>query len=127
MRHFLFGAVATAVGIAIAQPARGEYFSGNALEEYGRVYDRVKVREVTSAADNLKLGIWYGYVAGAADAVNGTSYCPPERVTLGQVSDIIRRYMAAMPEHMHHTADVVVAAALGNAYPCPRQNRGSGT
>lgn len=108
-----------------AQPVAAEFLSGNDLERYARAYDRHAAGQM-AADDGVLVGMFLGYVIGAADAVNGVEYCPPRGTTIGQTAAIVRKWMRTSPEVAHHTADLIVAAALANAYPCPRQGRGSG-
>lgn len=66
-------------------------------------------------------GIALGYVAGAADAHTGVTNCPPDTATLGQRSDMVRKFLENNPEHRTVTADVIVGAVLRDAWPCKQK------
>src|SRR5437016_4427435 len=61
-----------------------------------------------------------GYVIGAADASEKSAWCHanPERISRGQVLDIVKNFLAAHPELGHHSADSLVAGALNAVWPC---------
>jgi hypothetical protein len=64
-----------------------------------------------------------GYVAAIADAmkhspVNREMDCGPPEVTLQQIVDIVRRFLAAHPEDRHFSAESLVADAIAEAFPC---------
>ena len=45
--------------------------------------------------------------------------CPPERVTGGQLRDIVVRFLQDNPGEWRRTAARLVARALSEAFPCP--------
>ena len=64
-----------------------------------------------------------GYVAAIADVmkhspVNREMDCGPPEVTLQQIVDIVRRFLAAHPEDRHFSAESLVADAIAEAFPC---------
>ena len=68
-----------------------------------------------------------GYVTGVTEALywagdrgRDGSACVPDEVTLGQMVDVVVRFLQIHPEVRHHAAIIVVRAALGAAFPCPR-------
>ena len=69
-----------------------------------------------------------GYVGGVFDAYQHMFHCPPANsVTLGQVFDIVKNYLAANPSTRHKTADHLVKEALKKVWPCIVQNNRNGT
>ena len=54
-----------------------------------------------------------GYVTGVADAV----FNIPTGATVGQLLDIVGRYLESHPEQRHESGFVVVVRALGNVFP----------
>jgi hypothetical protein len=64
-----------------------------------------------------------GYIAAITDAarhapVAGHKVCGSADVTLGQMVDVVRRYLEAHPELRHFPAEDLVAEALAEAFPC---------
>ena len=67
-----------------------------------------------------------GYIMGAFDASNGAdegigsiTFCAPELVSVKQVTDIVVKCLIDHPQHRHHVAASLVAAALNEVWPCP--------
>ncbi len=66
-----------------------------------------------------------GYMAGTFDALDGAdrgaggyTFCNPG-VTLNQVRDVVVMWLSDHPQHRHHDAHTLVAAALNEVWPCP--------
>jgi len=71
-------------------------------------------------------GIARGYIAavadiGAGEPVNGFVFCVPKAQTMEQLGDTVKRWIDAHPETRNYAGKGVVAAALGDAYPCPQR------
>jgi hypothetical protein len=45
-------------------------------------------------------------------------YCPPKGLTLGQMRDIVMKYLRDNPSTRHQRAEVLVNNAIIAAYPC---------
>lgn len=96
----------------LATSASAQFISGNKLHE-----------RITSG--NHGNTMWaLGYVTGVADAYNGTLFCIPSTVTVGQIKDITERSLIARPQDRHLPADLLVAFALVDVFPC---RNGGGT
>lgn len=61
-----------------------------------------------------------GYISGAADVMTRIDICPPQGVTLGQMSDVVRALIIERPEMRHYSADSFVRVALMKAFPCQK-------
>jgi hypothetical protein len=46
-------------------------------------------------------------------------FCVPEKVTLGQVSDVFCSYLAKNPKDRHKDASDLFSVAMIEAWPCP--------
>jgi hypothetical protein len=58
--------------------------------------------------------------AGGPDGgVSGFTFCEPGGVILRQAVDIVVKWLSDHPQHRHHDADSLVAAALSEVWPCP--------
>jgi hypothetical protein len=70
--------------------------------------------------------VWvYGYVAGVADSQSGTTICiPPNTVTVGQMTDMVKNSLERIPSERHVAADLYVQATLSNRWPCNRRGGG---
>jgi hypothetical protein len=64
-----------------------------------------------------EVGVFRGYVAGVADALS-SSVCSPNNTTLGQVLAIVAKYFNEHPEQWSKPANVLIATALAQAFPC---------
>lgn len=64
-----------------------------------------------------------GYIAGAADAYGGGALCIPQTVTKGQLNDVVHQWLRINPQHRDISADVLVLAALGEYWACPKNNK----
>jgi len=66
-----------------------------------------------------------GYIAGVADAYSGVTICiPPNTVTLGQMSDMVKQTLERVPSERHLPAEVFVQAALSKRWPCAKKGDG---
>lgn len=66
-----------------------------------------------------------GYIAGVADAQSGVTICiPPNMVTLGQMSDMVKQMLERTPSERHLPADIFVQAALEQRWPCKKKGGG---
>lgn len=92
--------------LCISAPASAEFMSGNDLLE------RLRSKDETPRIVAL------GYIMGAADAGNTVNHCLPANATAGQVRDVVHQWLEKTPTVRHHSADVIVNAMLGMAYPC---------
>lgn len=66
-----------------------------------------------------------GYIAGVVDAIRGVplpddmpTHCLPPNVTLGQLRQVVVKYLEDHPEKLHYSGDAIILAALAEAFPC---------
>ena len=65
-----------------------------------------------------------GFITGVVDATEGLRslqskpYCVPSEVTLGQLNDVVLRYLQANPANRSLAASASVIAAISDAYGC---------
>lgn len=106
---------AAALVLALASAsAQAEFLSGNDLLE------RLDHRDTSMQLMGL------GYVMGVHDAMRGVTHCSPASVTAGQVRDMVRQALVAIPDLRHQAADAYVSSVLKQAWPCQRQQPRSG-
>lgn len=76
--------------------------------------------------DAYCLGYFDGFVDGdlvgrySAPRPIPASFCPPSTITLGQVRNVVLRYLKENPAQTHKMALELVADALKQAFPCRR-------
>ena len=94
--------------------AHAEFWTGNNLLE------NMKGSEV----DQIQA---YGYVMGVFDTSSGVDHCGNRvrHITVSQVNDVAKRYLEQNPALRHHAADLLVRAALGLSWPCPKKGSGA--
>jgi hypothetical protein len=99
---------AIAALLFIPAMAQAEFFTGNQLLSRlnGDSLDRVQA---------------IGYIQGVSDAYVRIVFCPPDNVTAGQLSDMIRNYLTNSPASRHRTADALIAEAFAQVWPCAKR------
>ena len=65
-----------------------------------------------------------GYVMGVADALRSVTICPPETLTAGQASDMVKKYLEDNPAVRHLAGDAIVNRVLSSVWPCARRGNG---
>jgi hypothetical protein len=53
-----------------------------------------------------------------SNPIYGWRACFPSGVIAGQMTDVVKRFLARHPEQRHNTAGSLVAKALAEAFPC---------
>ncbi len=71
-------------------------------------------------------GFCLGYTSGIADIlvhrpVNGFKVCFVEKVSAGQIKDVVSKWLKDHPERRQYGAPGLVANALAEAYPCAKR------
>lgn len=96
--------IATVLALS-ALSANAEFKSGNKLYE-----------ELNGSTMNQMYAL--GYIVGVADALAGIAICMPDNVTAGQINDMVKNYLAAVPADRNNTADRIVFKVLRDVWPC---------
>jgi hypothetical protein len=65
-----------------------------------------------------------GYVIGIADAMDQSSHCLPDGVTMGQVRDVVKQFLEVTPEVRHRPAELIVYVVLKNTWACAEKKKG---
>lgn len=68
-------------------------------------------------------GICLGFVMGVFDTaekheLSGYRFCPPAKLTAGQMQDVVIKYLANNPAKRHMLAYALVVHAAVEAFPC---------
>ena len=94
-------------------------FAGNKLREWVDADNRI-------SANRVREGDWQGaaslqgYVTGVIDTLDGVLICPTEGVKVGELVDIVSRYVADHPEEWNRSAALIVRSALEPVFPCKK-------
>jgi len=91
----------------LSLPAQAFMISGNIL------HDSFQKSETNSVAN----GFVKGYVAGVYDSYD-KMICAPSTVNLGQITEMVGKYLEFSPSIRHLPADVIIAEMLSLAFPC---------
>lgn len=103
--------VSTLIGLTLCASAQAEFLTGNDL--YNRLNDSVSYTQGTSM----------GYVMGVFDSHQRATHCAPNTVTAGQVRDMAKAYLEAVPHLRHYAADSLLRELFKTAWPCQNNNR----
>lgn len=71
-----------------------------------------------NSGTNVLPAIAIGYVTGVADALYGITNCPPQNVTVGQLTDMVRNYLENTPAVRHLPASQIISHVLKTVWPC---------
>ena len=96
-------------------------------------YTGQKLNGACSVEDFFSKGLCSGYIMGVYDAGKsipgpGTNRrqwdsdgvaCVPEEVLVGQLVEVVKKWLREHPEGWHFSADSQVSAALDETWPCP--------
>lgn len=96
-----------AMFVVVSGAARAEFFTGNDL------YSKMTSTNVVEQAQSL------GYVMGVYDAYVHIHFCPKEQgITAGQILDLSRQALAAMPATRHQQAYLLLRETFKAVWPC---------
>ena len=107
------GMVLCVVGAAVPTRGFASFQNGNTLWA-----------DCNGKADDWFIkGYCAGYISSISDALDGNAIdgyraCLPNGVTIGQVQDVVVKWLRAHPEKRHFQAAGLVAQALEDAFPC---------
>lgn len=104
------------VAVLLLSPsiAFAQYWSGNNL-----------FQRMNSTNDGERIAA-LGYVMGVSDAGQNRLHCSGTSVTAGQTRDVVKQYLERNPSIRDWPADLLVSLALGESWPCPKnQKKGS--
>ncbi|MFJ5427691.1 Rap1a/Tai family immunity protein [Pectobacterium actinidiae] len=98
------------------------FYDGNDLNQWAESHNRAGLGTATDS-DYLNRRQLMGYVAGVFEFGNGTLFCipPTGSFTVGQVSDVVGKYVMNHPENRSQSALDVSIQALSQAFPCKKK------
>ena len=108
-------AVLAAAFAVSSSPALANYLTGKDL--YG---------DCSKPQGSFSQGFCSGYISGVVDAIEHyqvgkgaeKSVCVPKEASIGQVKEVVVRYLTQHPDERNYTASSLVWDAVRNAFPC---------
>src|SRR5436853_4401085 len=100
--------VSTLVVMVFAQAAGA--ITGNELKKWMDEYEAVG--DGRPGAKAFEAGNYAGYVRGVADTFNGSAWCSRSGVTVGQMTDVVSKFLRDAPEKLDEHASVLILDAL---------------
>jgi|LauGreDrversion4_2_1035121.scaffolds.fasta_scaffold973333_2 hypothetical protein len=70
---------------------------------------------------SFERGECYGFIAGVVEAQSGVFVCLPSGVTLGQVTEMVKKYINENPAQLHKSGDIIVNSAIIKDFPCRKK------
>lgn len=67
---------------------------------------------------HFEAGLFKGYVGGVVDTGDGILFCTTSKVTRGQNSAVVAKYIKNNPEKWNQPAQNLVIEAMKAAFPC---------
>ncbi|MDF1895552.1 Rap1a/Tai family immunity protein [Rahnella contaminans] len=103
-------------------PALAYFYTGNDLYEWGAALQRTRDNRHL-ASDTADASMYQGYVSGIYDSANGVVFCPKRKqgMTIGQISDVVFKYLKDNPESRNESASQLVMSAFVAAFPCQKE------
>jgi len=110
------------LSIFISLNAFAAYKDGNVL------YENLRDFKDSNSKNYVNSAIALGYVVGVADSFDSghivksyRPFCIPDKVTQGQLADIVINFLAANPENRQWSGDILVVIALREKFPCQKK------
>lgn len=117
MKIIMGVAAAVALAAVMPQQAKANFYSGN------EVYSNC----LALRSDDTyyqKYAMCMAYVSGAYDAIelardiNSAPRCGPDGLTVGQLKDVVVKYMREHPENRNYSAASLVLLSMVDAWGC---------
>jgi hypothetical protein len=71
--------------------------------------------------DDFERGAAKGFIVGYVQAADGSSFCRPEKVTNGQIFDLVKNTLVASPALRHDDASVFIMYTMMQHFPCAKK------
>lgn len=104
--------------IFVSTPAIAGIMGGQDLASQGwRLFQRHSSGGDMTPEEMFRVLYWQGYVTGAVDAGDGIAFTLPIGTTANQVFAIVGKWIDEHPTEWNKPADVIIWAALKEAFP----------
>jgi hypothetical protein len=94
--------------------AHAQFWSGNTL------------LQKLNSTDTVDKAVALGYVIGVSDSNQNSVHCSGPNVTGAQTRDVVQKFLTQNPSVRDENADLLVAVALGQAWPCKNKSNKQG-
>jgi hypothetical protein len=86
------------------------------------------LRRALNEPAGLRSGVAFGYIQGVVNSMevlypNQSLSCSPDGMTVGQMVDVVKRYLHNHPQTGHEPAVIVIATAAREAFPCEKARK----
>lgn len=95
-----------------------------ATNAHAEFWSGTKLRDMLAEKPGVNAGAAHGYIIGVHDAGEGVVHCSPSTAKAGDVVNVVRIYMDAVPHTLSKSADAVVFDALKARWPCANKGQG---
>ena len=107
--------------VAIPGAAIAQLFDGNELYVELQTRNKITSGQASIVATDVVLANYAaGYIKGVVDSLNGEEFCPLG-ILVGQIIDVVFRYLDAHPDQRPLSAHLVVITALKEKFPCAKK------
>jgi hypothetical protein len=116
-RVLILATIILAPGVAIAQ-----LFDGKELYAELQTRNKITSGQASIVATDVVLANYAaGYIKGVVDSLNGEEFCVPSGILVGQIIDLLFRYLDSHPEQRPLSAHLPVITALKEKFPCTKK------
>jgi Rap1a immunity proteins len=94
-------------------------------DDYNPTNTGSDLRRALNEPAGLRSGVAFGYIQGVVNSMevlypNQSLSCSPDGMTVGQMVDVVKRYLHNHPQTGHEPAVIVIATAASEAFPCDK-------
>lgn len=119
--------------LACTNPCNGQTATYPAIEDGNSLGEFCRESPRPTPVEMLHLGMCAGYIVGIKDAEETTKislkaanmedkrslkFCVDQRVTNGQLIDVVNKFLKDHPEILHLSAAMLIQGALAHSFPC---------
>ena len=90
-----------------------------------QILDGNKLHQYLQSDNSVERMYGTGYVTGVFDAMRGVMFCPPANITVGQMTDIVKNFLANTPAIRHLHGDAITVHLFKSLWPCQEQRGGN--
>ncbi|HBW1205380.1 Rap1a/Tai family immunity protein [Klebsiella pneumoniae] len=108
-----------ALVLVVSLPAKAGFITGNELYELYKASIRAE-QASPSEKDLIDANEYLGYVTGVWDALEGFAVCTDDKITRGQIGDMVGEYLKNNPGIRDKQASSIIMIYLNAKYPCKK-------
>ncbi|HFT2748685.1 Rap1a/Tai family immunity protein [Klebsiella quasipneumoniae] len=108
-----------ALVFVVALPAKAGFITGNELYELYKASIRAE-QASPSEKDLVDASEYLGYVTGVWDTLEGFAVCTGDKITRGQIGDMVGEYLKSNPGIRDKQASSIILIYLNAKYPCKK-------